>query len=948
MAVSLVQLDALAERLTGRLHTDRMHRRLYATDASVYRSLPLAVAEPANVEDVRQLVRFANDHGTSLIPRAAGTSLAGQCVGDGIVVDVSKHFNGIGSIDVEQGWVDVQPGVVRDDLNRHLAAHGLFFAPETSTANRAMIGGMVGNNSCGANSIVYGSTRDHVLEMDVVLADGRTATVRPGATDDALAGIDRALCDLLADDALRTEIASSFPKPTVTRRNTGYALDALLDRMDLCKLLCGSEGTLAFTTRIRLNLEPLPPPHVRLLCPHFTSVDEALRAVQVVMQHDLQRCELMDRTIMDCTRDHPEYGAYRFFLHGDPDAVLMLEIRADSEDAVEERADSVRRALEGAGLGHACPMVRGPDIDMVWKLRKAGLGLLANMPGDAKAVACIEDTAVAVADLPAYIRSVERLMAEYDQKAVYYAHAGAGELHLRPILDLKRSDDVQMFEEITRRTADLVTRFGGAMSGEHGDGRVRAPVLPDLVGPVVYEAFRTVKRIWDPHGILNPGKIVDPAPMTDDLRYAADRPHEEPTTRLRFDDSRGMLRMAEKCNGSGDCRKSAAAGGTMCPSYMATRDERDTTRARANMLREFLTGRDPVDPAEVDAALDLCLSCKGCTAECPSSVDMTALKAEWMHRRHQEDGVPLRHRLFGHNARINRLASLAPAVHNAVADTAVFKRSVGVHPERSMPHLAPRTFRRAFRQHRRRHPAPDGPAVVLFVDEFTQFYDVAQGMAVVRLLDRLGYDVRVVDHTESGRALLSKGFLNDAGRVVDANVRALADVVGPDRPLVGIEPSAVLGFRDEYRRLVSDDLRDDLERIQPHVHLLDEWFAAEVRSGRIDANRFQRTDRVIHLHGHCHQKALSDVDATRRILDLIGTCRVIPSGCCGMAGSFGYEREHYDVSMQIGELVLFPAVRAAGDDEICAVGTSCRHQIADGTGRDARHWAEMLEETLEN
>jgi len=975
--------DALAPRLRGRLLRDGLSRTAYSTDASEYQERPLAVALPESEEDVRELVRFAAEHRVGLIPRAAGTSLAGQVVGGGIVVDLGRHLNRIVTLDVERRRVRVQPGVVRNELNAFLAPHGLFFGPETSTASWAMIGGMVGNNSCGSNSIAYGSTRDHLVAARGFLADGSEATFGPLAAaefaakcagpDSLETRIHLGLHDLLADAATRRLIRDSFPRPEVTRRNTGYALDALMDAscfdpastrpFNLCRLLAGSEGTLFIGVEYELDLIPLPPPGA-LLCVHCRDVDESLRATLVVMRHRqggaegaglLTGCELIDRKILDCTRDNAAQARNRSFVIGDPGAVLVVEVKHADRGVVAATLQRIEDDLRGAGLGYAYPVLVGAEGEKVWELRRAGQGLVNNLPGDAKPREIVEDTAVAVADLPAYIADFDRLLAEkYGIDCIHYAHAGAGELHLRPLFDLRSPEGLRMFRDVATDVAALVKRYRGSLSGEHGDGRLRGEFIRTMVGPDCYRLLERVKRAFDPQGILNPGKIVDTPPMDSSLRILPGEPEPHYDTVFRFADTRGVLRAAEKCTGVGQCRKSAMIGGTMCPSYMATRDERHTTRARANVLRQALSGppaaADPWTRPEIAAVMDLCLSCKACKSECPSNVDMARLKAEWEQHLHDARGVPLRSRLVaGSAAAMRRAMPVAWAYNFAVTAPGIsrlVKRALGFAARRSLPRLHRRSLTAWLDRRRRDGPRrPPLGRVHLFVDEFTDTLDVPVGMRAVELLEALGYEVVVPRHVDSGRAQISKGLVREARGLAARNVELLEPVVTDDAPLVGIEPSAILGFRDEYPDLVPQPQATAATRLAGRTLLVDEFLAREADSGRIGADAFTDTARRIHLHGHCHQKALASLDATVRMLSLPRnwSVEVIPSGCCGMAGSFGYEREHFDLSMAIGEMVLFPAVRtAAADETIAAAGTSCRHQIKDGTGRTALHPVEVL------
>jgi FAD/FMN-containing dehydrogenase/Fe-S oxidoreductase len=967
-------LERLATELEGDFYFDATMRTLYATDASVYREMPQAVALPRTENDICKLTRFAREHGTSLIPRAAGTSLAGQVVGGGIVVDISRYLTRIVAIDADARRVRVQPGVVRNELNLALAPHGLFFAPETSTQNRCMIGGMVGNNACGANSVVYGSTRDHVISVRAVLADGSIAefgALSPdefaaksrGDTFEAL--LYRQIDELLGKAENREEIAREFPKKSIHRRNTGYAIDSLAEcspfvadgpPFNFCRLLAGSEGTLAFLTEITLSCEPLPPRVSALVCVHCATIDEALRANLVALRHSARACELMDDNILECTKLNIEQRQNRFFVQGDPGAILAVELAADTREEVVGRASSLETELRAAGLGYHYPVVWGADQNRVWNLRKAALGLLSNIPGDAKPVAVIEDTAIDPEDLPAFVREFDSILGSHGLAAVHYAHAGSGELHLRPILNLKEEEHRRLFRVVATEIARLVKRCGGSLSGEHGDGRLRGEFLPFMVGKENYALFREIKKKWDPSGLFNPGKITDTPPMDASLRYEPGQAVREIPTVLNFADSRGILRAAEQCNGSGDCRKSHLMGGTMCPSYMATRNERDTTRARANILREVLTRSpksNPFDSDEVAAVMDLCLSCKGCKSECPSNVDVARLKAEWLQQYYDARGVPIRSKLIAGFSSAMAAAQIAPGIYNLLVTNRVtsrlFKRLAGFALERSMPRLYATTLRRWHQNHANKEGTFPNGRVFLFCDEFTNFNDVGAGRKVVRLLNRLGYEVTIPKHVDSGRAQISKGLLRDARRLAIRNVELLKDVVTDDIPMIGIEPSAILGFRDEVPDLVPLELIGAARELSKRSLLVDEFVAREAERGRIRREAFTQELREIRLHGHCHQKSLASITPTVKALELPVNYKVklIPSGCCGMAGSFGYEQEHYDVSMQVAELVLMPAVRSApAATLIAAPGTSCRHQIKDCTGRIAQHPAEILHDAL--
>ncbi|MDG1793182.1 MAG: FAD-linked oxidase C-terminal domain-containing protein [Flavobacteriaceae bacterium] len=961
------KLATLKHQLTGELYDSALVKTLYATDASVYRELPYAVAIPKTTDDIKQLVEFAKANTIPLIPRAAGTSLAGQCVGDGIVVDVSKYMNTILEINTQEQWVRVQPGVVRDHLNAFLKPYGFFFGPNTSTANRCTMGGMVGNNSCGSTSIVYGATRDHTLAVKTILSDGSAVEFSALTKDEFSAktkgstleaALYKQIFSELNTSKIQNQISDGYPKASITRRNTGYAVDALLDTnvfkdteeaFNFSKLLCGSEGTLAFTTELKLQIVPLPKPFQVVLNAHFNSISESLQATLIAMKQAPSACELMDKTILECTKDNISQQKNRFFVEGDPEAILMVEFRGDTIEEAKQQAQTLELNLKKLDLGFAYPLVEGQDCDKVWELRKAGLGLLANIPGDAKAVACIEDTAVALEDLPLYIEAFTSLMKTYNQKAVYYAHAGAGELHLRPVLNLKSSKDVALFRSISEASATLVKSFKGALSGEHGDGRVRSEFIPLVLGEYNYQLLKRIKSTWDPLALFNPGKIVDAVAMDTALRYEADTNIPKVDTLYNFESTGGLLSTVEKCNGSGDCRKLSFAGGTMCPSYRATMDEKDSTRGRANVLREFLTQNtkeNPFDHPEIKAAMDLCVSCKACKSECPSNVDMASLKAEFLFQYQKSNPVSLRTKLIAHNAKLNSIARHFSGVYNFIANTSWFKTLIGVHPNRSLPSLNSTTLRQWFASYQQKeHPKK----VYLFCDEYTNHYDVEIGKKSIILLNSLGYHVLMTAHSESARAYISKGFLEQAKAIATANIKTFNALINTTTPLLGIEPSAILGFRDEYPNLVDPVLKPKAENLAKNVFTIEEFLAHEMKANTIDVSKFTTASKTIYYHGHCHQKALSSNSYALTTLAIPAnfTVQPIDAGCCGMAGAFGYEKEHYELSQQIGEDRLFPTLRTIDSNALVAAsGTSCRHQIKDGLNKTALHPIEVLYNAL--
>ncbi|MGB0837100.1 MAG: FAD-binding and (Fe-S)-binding domain-containing protein [Flavobacteriaceae bacterium] len=960
------ELKKLEHLLSGELRLDPLYKSIYATDASVYRKTPLGVAFPKDDRDLKQIINFAREHKIGLIPRTAGTSLAGQCVGDGLVVDVSKYFTKIIEFNSEEKWIKVQPGVIRDDLNRFLKPHGLFFGPNTSTSNRCMIGGMVGNNSSGTTSIKYGVTRDKVLEIKAILSDGSTEVFKDISSEElntkskenSLSGkIYAQILSKYSQKEIQEEIKREFPDKNIHRRCTGYAIDELLDfkefsgdatHINLAKLLCGSEGTLAFSTEIKISLNTLPPIHNVMVAAQFTSVSESLKAVETAMNHDLYTCELMDKIILDCTKNNREQQKNRFFLQGDPGAILMLEVASTSMESAQQKANELVADLLSKDMGYAHPQLYGNDIQKVHDLRKAGLGLLGNIVGDRKAVACIEDTAVALKDLDSYIEEFSQMMTSFDQQAVYYAHAGAGEIHLRPILNLKKKEDVKLFRKITHQTAELVKKYKGSFSGEHGDGIVRAEFIPLMIGEKNYALLKEIKNLFDPNGIFNPGKIVDAYKMDESLRYEVDRAEPQISTLMNFDDSQGILRVAEKCNGSGDCRKSPEAGGTLCPSYRATKDEKDTTRARANALREFLTNSDQknrFNHKELYEAFDLCLSCKACSSECPSNVDVASLKAEFLYQYHLENGVPLRTKLFAHNITLNKLAGIVPAISNPIINSSLIKKLMGIAPQRSLPSISSNRLRRELKSNRTKSKA--SVDLYLFMDEFTELYDTEIGLQALSLLKELGFHVAYIKHPESARSFLSKGLLKEAQTIAEKNVSIFSDLIDENTPLVGIEPSAILSFRDEYPRLCKD--RTKAQNLSKNVLTFEEFFSKMIDQGQIRSESFSKEHKTIKLHGHCHQKSLSNNSYGFKMLNLPQnySVQILNTGCCGMAGSFGYEKEHYQLSQQVGEDTLFPKLRKlTAEVTVAAAGTSCRHQIKDAVQKNALHPISILHDAL--
>ena len=965
--------------IDGDIFMDDPKLVMYATDASAYREKPLAVIWPKHENDLKVIVNQAIKESIPLIPRGAGTSLAGQVVGKGVVVDISRYMNKVLEINESEKWVRVQPGIVLDELNYFLRDRSLFFAPETSTSNRCVIGGMIGNNSSGLHSVIYGTTREYLLSVRCILGDGSEAEFGPlskvefeaKCTLNNLEGnIYRQIRKILGNPDNREKINLEYPDRAITRRNTGYALDELMysevfndnepGTFNLCKLIAGSEGTLAFITEAKLGLEPLPPEEKALVCVHFHNIKEAIRGNLVALKNKATAVELMDNKILELTRENIEQRKNRFFVQGDPGAILMIEFVSDSRDELQEKCDNLISDLRNNDLGYHYPVVKGGDIKKVWALRKAGLGVLSNMHGDAKPVSVIEDTSVNPERLESYIDDFNKILEKYQLDCVFHAHISVGELHLRPVLNLKEEKDVELFRKIAEDTARLVKRYRGSLSGEHGDGRLRGEFLPVMYGEEIYSWFKEIKHTWDPYNIFNREKIVDTPAMNTMLRYTPGKGVSSIDTVFDFSREGGYLRAIEKCNGSGDCRKTEIIGGTMCPSYMASRDENTTTRARANVLREYITNshnKDPFNHKEIYNVLDLCLSCKACKSECPSNVDMAKLKAEFLQHYYDNNGIPLRTRLIAYITSVNSLGSLMPGVFNFFVKNKFFSglltRILGFAPERSIPSLGRITVYRWTRKNLQvlnQIQTEGAPEVIVFIDEFTNYNDPEIGIKALKLLSSLGYRLQVLKTVESGRSFISKGLIRTARKKAEKNIEILKGQVSKEKPLIGIEPSAILSFRDEYPELVNPDCRKAAMSLAENAFMLEEFLLQEIEKGNIHRDMFTKETLKMKLHGHCQQKAIASTDACKKCLSFPENFSVeeIPSGCCGMAGSFGYEKEHYDLSRKVGELVLFPSVRNSDAETlIVAPGTSCRHQFIDGTGKRAFHPAEILYDALQ-
>ena len=949
----------LAQVVEGEVRFDKYSRILYSTDASIYQIEPIGVVIPRHAEDVIATIEVAARHRVPVLPRGGGSSLAGQAVGHAIHIDVSKYMHRILEVNPEERWVRVQPGVVLDQLNAHLRSYGLQFGPDPASSNRATLGGILGNNSAGAHSILYGITADHALEADVVLSDGTFTHVGPldlpalhmkleaeGLEGDIYRAVHRIVSDNLS------LIEERYPK--YWRRAGGYNLDRIARQLktgepfNLFELIVGSEGTFVTLTEAKLNLVPLPK-MTALDIVHFDDLVDAMEAVPAMLECEPSAIELLDEMTLQLVRGVPEYARQLTWVEGDPKAVLIVEFYGESETELLDKLDKLEARLKRERMGTAfVRAVTAEEIARVWNVRKAGLGFLMGLKGDYKPIPFIEDPAVPPEHLAEYIRGVRDICHAYGARMAAYAHASAGCIHVRPLINLKLENEVKKMHAIAIATCGLVLKYSGVMSSEHGDGLVRSEFNERIFGPELYSLFREVKRAFDPQGIMNPGKIVDAQSMVENLRYGPDYRAVQVRTHLRFDEFGGFDRAIEMCSGVGICRKMGV--GTMCPSYMATREEEHSTRGRANALRAAISGALPIEELTSDRmlqVLDLCLECKGCKAECPSAVDMAKLKAEVLAQRADKYGVPLRSRLFGHIHLLSRLGSATAPLSNMLAQSPLataLKARLGIAPERPLPSFAAEPFDVWFRRHYRRNGARKG-RVVLFHDTFMTYNQPEIGRAAVRVLEALGYEPILVRRKCCGRPMISKGMLRKAKAYAEHNVHILAPYAEAGIPIVGCEPSCLLTIRDDYPDLV-DDPR--VEQVAANSLLIEEFVARLLDSDGVDLSFKEAPKRVL-VHGHCHQKALVGTAPTLRMLRLMPGCEVeeVDSGCCGMAGSFGFEVEHYNLSMTIGELRLLPAVREAGPDTvIAAAGISCRQQIAHGTGRTAKHPVEILAEAL--
>ena len=952
--------NELNKRVDGDVRFDKMSRALWSTDASIYQIEPLGVVLPKHEDDVISVIEIANKFNVPVLPRGGGTSLAGSTIGEAIVIDFSQYMRSLKDINIEEKWVSTQPGIILDELNGHLSPEGVLFAPDPSTSNRGNVGGALGNNSCGAHSIMWGKTVDNVIEIDAILSDGSKTTFRQinGAALESKMRLSSLEGDIYRSlfkigEENRDLILEKYPK--IQRRVSGYNLDEFVNgnSFDMARFVVGSEGTLITITQAKLKVVSKP----KLKCLavlHCNDLTESMEATVASIEMNPAAVELIGSMILRQAQSNLSYSRLTDFIQGTPEALLVIELTGNSGKELDEKYANLERQIKRGGWGYTMLRLDSEsDQQKVWDVRKAGLGLMMNVPGDAKPLPFVEDTAVAPHLLPDFVKRFDAIVTKHGTKAGYYGHASVGCLHIRPLINLKKQEDVDKMTSIAEEISDLVLEFGGALSGEHGDGLVRSGFNEKMFGAELYKAFKEVKSAFDPKGIMNPGKIVNAPPMTENLRYS---PSYSTTLTykqgFKFDQEGSYASAIEMCNGQGACKK--ISGGTMCPSYMVTRDEEHSTRGRANALRATISGLIPNDQdtsKRLYEVMDLCLECKGCKSECPSNVDMAKLKYEFLSGYHSANGYKLKNRFFGNTARLSKLGSFFAPISNWMIQSSASKdlieKTIGIDKRRALPEFASQTFKQWFRsrprsQNEKARHGQNGQ-VVLFADTTTNFNHPEIGKATVNLLEKLGYEVIVQEVRCCGRPLLSNGMLEEARKNVQYNTDLIFPYIESGSKLVGIEPSCTLGFRDDFGDLIGQNPRSNA--IAANTMLVEEFvlYSSET-NGDIQFSNPPQNERIM-LHGQSHQKSLVGTDPALTVLGMIPGLESseIPSGCCGMAGSFGFDVNHYDISMKMGELSLFPTIREQGNDAtIVTEGVSCRQQIKDGTGRSSKHLVEIL------
>ncbi len=944
----------LEECLQGEVLSDGYSLGMYSTDASFYQIMPLAVVLPKDEADVRKAVEIAAAHQIKILPRGGGTSLAGQTVGEALVLDFSKYMNKILEFNEKERWVRVQPGVVRDELNEVLVKHKLHFAPDPATSSRANIGGMVGNNSSGTKSILYGKTVDHILEARVLLADGtelllnelspeafEEKTIQPNREGEIYKGFREII------SRNKEEVKKRFPK--VMRRVGGYNLDEFVytDRWNLARLITGSEGTLAVSLELKIKLEPLPA-FKSVAVVHFNDLLEAIRSVQHMLPYKPSAVEILDQTVLRLSGENLTTRQHCHFIENDPAAILIVEFYGDSPDDVMQRPRAMIEVLKSRGLGYAYPLFpEGKDYDDVWMVRKKGLGLMLGIKSEKKALSFIEDAAIPIEYLPEYIDQVLKICAKHDTEVSMYAHASVGVIHVQPMLDLRHEQDIENLKHIADETFELVVKYGGSWSGEHGDGLVRSAYNERFFGSQLYNAFKEVKRLFDPGNLMNPGKIVDAQTIEHNLRYGPQYSDRELKTEYKYRSEGTFRESVHMCTGVGECRK--VLGGTMCPSFKATRDEEHSTRGRANALRMAMSGqldKDGLTSKRLHDVMDLCLSCKACKSECPSNVDMAKMKSDFLQMYYDEHGTSLRDRLIrGSSKAAARISGGIAQLVNPIQRTKLFRlilqKLAGFDQRRVLPEYSEEPFYKWFERKGNNPYRNPQKKVVLFADTYLNFHEPQVGVSALQLLNSCGYEVILANVGCCQRPSISHGFLRDAKKEGAATLAGIKKYLDQGLTVVVCEPSCASALNDDLPDLIEDEAL--ASQLKEKVMMIDLFLAREIEAGNL-SKEFESIAGNILIHGHCHQKALYNTKGMKTILAQSGQAvGEIPSGCCGMAGSFGYEEEHYEISRKIGESILFPAVRSMKPNStVVANGFSCRHQIEHFTGVKPKHWVEVV------
>ena len=956
---STTDLEAdLTTAIKGEVRFDAITRHMYSTDASIYQMEPVGVAIPRDADDVSAILEIASKNDVSVLPRGGGTALSGQTVNHAVVIDFSKYMFNVQEINKEERWVRTQPGVTIDDLNRQLRSSGLFFTSDPSTTSRANIGGAIGNNSCGAHSIVYGKTVDHVKEMNVVLSDGSQTSfeqlsiesVGSKQRSQSLEGqIYRQLNEIAAKAS--DEVDKRFPK--ILRRVGGYNLDLVQNNhaLNLAKLAVGSEGTLVAVTEAKLNIEPIPK-FKGLSVFHFTDISSAMEATVATLEEQPDAVEHMGEMIISQARQSLGFSRNLSFLEGNPTDILVVEMTGESIPEVEAKLDKLEKRMKTGSRPYATTrLMSAQQQAQVWAMRQAGLGLMMNIPGSAKPLPFVEDTAVSPEKLPEYVKRFDEIVNKNGTTAGYYGHASVGCLHIRPVVDLKNDDGINTMKRISNEISDLVLEFGGSLSGEHGDGIVRGAWADKMFGKDLVGYFREVKDAFDPYRVMNPNKIFDTPSLTDNLRYGNKYTTFSPPIKLDWAAEGGFVSAVEKCNGVGACRKVNA--GAMCPSYQATREEMHSTRGRANTLRSVLSGslpRETLHSKELFEVFSLCVECKSCKSECPSNVDMAKIKSEFLYGYNKKNGTPITSRFIANIHSISALTIPFAPIFNFTTGTAAFRfineKFFGFDRRRKLPNLVTQTFERWFNKRTAQTTGSRGN-IVLFHDTFMNFNHPESGIGATRILEALGFNVQIADRKCCGRPMISKGLLDEAASNARHNVNTLYKHVQSGAKIVGCESSCIMTLKDEYPDLLPGDER--AKSVAKASMMLEELIEETLNDG---GQQIKWNDKTVesNLQVHCHEQALTGSEAALKAMNLPPnySTKLLEAGCCGMAGSFGFEKKYYDVSMKMGEDRLFPALRSSPSDASIAVtGVSCRQQVEDGVGRSARFLSDILAEAID-